>query len=314
MRYSLLIAALAAGCVNATTKVVTVTDWTTTTVTETVTASPVTETVGAFKQAEVVKETSTETVTAAQTATSELAKKSTVLVPEAQPTALEREEVNAETFYWTSAWTSAWTSTYEPAPITAAAETTTAAPVVVETHSTLATSTSAAAAATATSAYQQKALYNHNVHRSNHTVSSLDWSADLESSAQTLAAKCVYEHDTSIDGGGYGQNIGYGKTASQVGEMITNMMYNGEIGYYPGYGASDPSMTNFDAWGHFSQIVWKATTHVGCATVLCNSLGNVDSSEAVPFTVCNYSPAGNVDTEYGANVLQPTGAATYTSS
>lgn len=75
--------------------------------------------------------------------------------------------------------------------------------------------------------------------------------------------------------------------------MITNLMYNNEMGYFEAlYGEANPSMDNFDAWGHFSQIVWKGTTHVGCATVTCNSLGNVDSSVAVPFTVCNYSPAG----------------------
>lgn len=94
--------------------------------------------------------------------------------------------------------------------------------------------------------------------------------------------------------------------------MITNMMYNGEIGFFPQpYGSGSPDMSGFDKWGHFSQIVWKSTTHVGCATVTCPNLGNVDSSEPVPFTVCNYSPVGNVATEYGSNVLAPLGAATY---
>lgn len=117
---------------------------------------------------------------------------------------------------------------------------------------------------------------------------------------------------SSIDGGGYGQNIGYGVEASQVGVMITNLMYNDEIGYFPTpYGASSPSMTDFEKWGHFSQIVWKGTTHVGCATVMCNGLGNVDSSSSLPFTVCNYSPPGNYDGEYGENVLAPLGYKVY---
>ncbi|TPR02128.1 Nucleoporin complex subunit 54 family protein [Aspergillus niger] len=158
-------------------------------------------------------------------------------------------------------------------------------------------------------------LYNHNVHRSNHSASSLEWSSDLESSAYTLAAKCVYEHDTSIDGGGYGQNIGYGVESSEIGVMITNLMYNDEMGYYTDlYGEADPDMTYFDNWGHFSQIVWAATTHVGCATVTCDSLGNVDASEALPFTVCNYSPAGNYEGEYGTNVKRPLGQAVYVAS
>lgn len=77
--------------------------------------------------------------------------------------------------------------------------------------------------------------------------------------------------------------------------MITDLMYNNEFGYFNGlYGEANPDMTHFENWGHFSQIVWKGTTHVGCATVVCNSLGNVDSSEPLPFTVCNYSPPGKI--------------------
>lgn len=77
--------------------------------------------------------------------------------------------------------------------------------------------------------------------------------------------------------------------------MITNLMYNDEMGFwdqYDLYGKADPDMTHFESWGHFSQIVWKGTTHVGCATVVCDSLGNVDAATSVPFTVCNYSPPG----------------------
>ncbi|KAJ5682276.1 hypothetical protein N7462_005441 [Penicillium macrosclerotiorum] len=298
MRATLFIAALAAGCVNAYEKRVYVTDWTTVTVTETVTAPAVTETVQPAHQAQVQVTTTTVSQAAApapaETDKSDFSKKSTVLVPNSATSAAPQPETEDGT---TSSYSTAWTSTVTPS-------------------STLSTSTAAAATtsatSTATNSYQQAVLYNHNIHRSNHSVSSLDWSADLQASALALAQKCVYEHDTSIDGGGYGQNIGYGVESSEIGVMITNLMYNDEIGYYPlPYGQADPSMTNFDKWGHFSQIVWKGTTHVGCATVTCDSLGNVDSSSALPFTVCNYSPPGNYDGEYGTNVLKPGTASTY---
>lgn len=314
MRSTLLLAAFAASCVSAFEKRVYVTDWTTVTVTETITAPTVTETVPAVEKVPVVITTSTSV--ADVEANTDLFKKSTVppesatspaaVAPEstevASTKAASTEAAPTEAAS-TSYWSTAWTSTMEASS---------SAP-----SSTLATSTSTSSAssatASATNAYQQAVLYNHNIHRSNHSVSSLEWSADLESSAQTLAARCTYEHDTSIDGGGYGQNIGYGVEASEVGVMITNLMYNDEIEFFPTpYGESDPSMSDFDKWGHFSQIVWKATTHVGCATVVCDPLGNVDSSEALPFTVCNYSPVGNVGGEYGDNVLKPDGGATYT--
>lgn len=96
--------------------------------------------------------------------------------------------------------------------------------------------------------------------------------------------------------------------------------------YYQGlYGEANPDMTNFEKWGHFSQIVWLDTTTVGCATVTCSPLAESGSSMALPFTVCNYYPAGtsslvhdtrsmlmrlgNYGGEYGANVRKPLGKA-----
>lgn len=168
MRSTLFLAALAAGCVNAYEKRVYVTDWTTVTVTKTVTAPAVTETVQPAHQA--VQNTVTTTTQGpgappVQTESSELAKKSTVIVP--------------------------ISSTTQAVPSVE----------IVEPSSTLAQSTSTTAAAVSTTSattntYQSAVLYNHNIHRSNHSVSSVEWSADLEASAQTLAARCVYQHDT----------------------------------------------------------------------------------------------------------------------
>ncbi|KAL1969334.1 hypothetical protein VTN77DRAFT_9526 [Rasamsonia byssochlamydoides] len=178
--------------------------------------------------------------------------------------------------------------------------------------SQVSTVSSAAPSPSAANSYQATILYNHNIHRANHSAAALTWSSDLEASALQLANGCVYEHNTDINGGGYGQNIGYGIPADNIGAMITNLMYNDEFGYFEGlYGQANPDMSNFDHWGHFSQIVWKGTTQVGCATVVCNSLGNVDSSEPLPFTVCNYSPPGNYAGEYAENVGEPLGQPYY---
>jgi hypothetical protein len=91
-------------------------------------------------------------------------------------------------------------------------------------------------------------------------------------------------------GGNYGQNIGKGYTANEVPIMIGNDMYNGEINNYRGpYGSDNPDLSNFADVGHYTQIVWAATTQVGCATQTCP-----DSS---PFTVCDYSPPGKLRSE-----------------
>jgi len=132
--------------------------------------------------------------------------------------------------------------------------------------------------------------------------------------AAGIAASCVYAHNTAAGGGGYGQNIGAGAEPSAVPALITNEMYDGEIGWFPlPYGQSSPDMTNFEDWGHFSQIVWQSTTQVGCATQYCpNGLANTGGDVSPYFTVCNYSPPGNFANEYGANVLPPQGEPTVT--
>ena len=173
--------------------------------------------------------------------------------------------------------------------------------------------------------YQQGILDSHNIHRANASVPDLTWDDHMASIAAQIAASCVYAHNTAAGGGGYGQNIGAGADPSGVAAMITDEMYNDEIGFYPGYG-SEPDMSNFESWGHYSQIVWKSTTGVGCATQHCpNGLANTGGNVSPYFTVCNYSPpgtfltlslsphtfsadpssAGNFGGQYGANVLQP---------
>lgn len=78
--------------------------------------------------------------------------------------------------------------------------------------------------------------------------------------------------------------------------MISNLMYNSEFMYFkPYFGMASPDMNTFDKWGHFTQILWKGTSEVGCATVVCDRLGNVDARSATPFTVCNYNPPGKFE-------------------
>ena len=140
--------------------------------------------------------------------------------------------------------------------------------------------------------YNQGILDSHNIHRSNASVPSLSWDDNMASIAAQIAASCVYAHNTAAGGGGYGQNIGAGADPSGVAAMITNEMYNDEIGFYPGYGI-EPDMSNFESWGHYSQIVWKSTVGVGCATQYCpGGLANTGGNVSPYFTVCNYSPPG----------------------
>ena len=52
-----------------------------------------------------------------------------------------------------------------------------------------------------------------------------------------------------------------------------------------------------DKSGHFTQLVWKNTTSVGCGAADCDALGW--------YMICEYYPAGNVIGEFGGNVGKP---------
>lgn len=276
----------------------TVTDWTTQTITKTITVKPTSTAAPTSTTVSVpdahIKVPQSSTSSAEPTTTAE----STTTQAPAQTEEPEQTEQPAQTA-WSTAWESIWTPT----------ESATQSATQTSTEETAQTQAPAPA-----NGYQGKVLHSHNIHRANHSSDALTWSADLEKSAQVLASRCVYQHDTDIapNANNYGQNIGYGTSADEVGVMISNLMYNDEMGYYENlYGEATPDMSLFEKWGHFSQIVWKGTKEVGCATAVCNSLGNVDSTEALPFTVCNYSPAGNVPNEYGDNILKPLGKALF---
>merc|ERR1711967_15773 len=134
------------------------------------------------------------------------------------------------------------------------------------------------------SAYADRVLLAHNVHRANHSAADLTYSNELAAVAQEIASSCVYAHDTTVESttgnGVYGQNIAAGLTADEVTDVITNLWYNAEVNAYsPYYGQTNPG-GNFNDYGHFTQIVWQGTTVVGCATQDCsaNGLANVGSN------------------------------------
>ncbi|KAI9840922.1 MAG: hypothetical protein M1838_003859 [Thelocarpon superellum] len=107
----------------------------------------------------------------------------------------------------------------------------------------------------------------------------------------------------NVNGGGYGQNLlfGVGADPSTIESGMVQEFYTKEQPNYPEYGVPTPDMSNFESWGHFSQLVWKGTTHVGCYTKTDCGFGGEEVQNGN--TVCNYGPPGNMGGEYGANVL-----------
>jgi uncharacterized protein YkwD len=165
-----------------------------------------------------------------------------------------------------------------------------------------------------TNDYKSVMVDQHNVHRRNHSASDLTWDNTLAEYALATANGCVFAHDMDQGDGGYGQNLATWGSSGDIDDRqiksgadgITEQWYNGEVNAWQFFGLDNPpASSDLHEWGHFTQVVWKDTKKVGCATVQCPA----GSTLSLPswYTVCNYSPPGNVGGGYGENVLSSLG-------
>ncbi|GLC33599.1 hypothetical protein PLESTB_000093500 [Pleodorina starrii] len=160
----------------------------------------------------------------------------------------------------------------------------------VQPAATTAPTTSTPSSSSGLSAFAQQTLDRHNYYRARHTSTpALRWSSSLAADAQAWANRCVFEHaNNAVTGQGENLAWGYPDTNS-----VIDAYYSESSGY--AYGASQPS--DWHSVGHFTQMVWVATTDVGCAVTSC--------SGGAQFHVCRYYPPGNVQGQYASNVLPP---------
>ncbi|MDY7230138.1 CAP domain-containing protein [Hyalangium rubrum] len=115
----------------------------------------------------------------------------------------------------------------------------------------------------------------------------LAWSVNAATTAQAWADQCKFEHNSKR--GNLGENIA---AATQGGLSNTGVVTNwaAEAASYDyGLNACAPGKQ----CGHYTQIVWRNTTHVGCAMKLCDKNSPFQGFTRWEFWVCNYSPPGN---------------------
>lgn len=131
-------------------------------------------------------------------------------------------------------------------------------------------------------------LQVHNNHRKSHGVSAVIWSEAVAVSAKAHADTCPSGHSKSA----FGENLAWATYNMGVSQVV-QMWYKEETDYdYNSPGFSSKT-------GHFTQVVWKATTEIGCAsTTKCG--GNH------PYVwVCQYNPPGNYIGQFPENVNSP---------
>jgi pathogenesis-related protein 1 len=134
----------------------------------------------------------------------------------------------------------------------------------------------------------QKALDLHNKARHDVGAPPLKWSNELASYAQAWAnhlsvTDCKIEHrpDKGRWAQKYGENIFWGGGKDYSALDASESWYS-EIKDYK-YGK-----INNNSWhktGHYTQMVWKNTTHIGIGMAVCKS-GDI-------LIVGNYNPSGN---------------------
>ncbi|MDN5924156.1 MAG: CAP domain-containing protein [Xanthomonadales bacterium] len=124
----------------------------------------------------------------------------------------------------------------------------------------------------------------------------LVWSTTVAAQAQTWANHCTYQHG-GLGTTDYGQNLyAYANTDQSIVPTLTDaaLVWAGEE---PDYNYTTNSCAADKACGHYTQMVWAATTHLGCGQAVCTQNNPFDPTGAIYPTwhlfVCDYDPRGN---------------------
>ncbi len=152
-------------------------------------------------------------------------------------------------------------------------------------------------------AHWAEMLAAHNEKRKLHCVAPLTWSAKLAADAQAYALRC----ELGVHGSS-GENLatavmvsnGVAKLPAKTHRQVFQDSWYSEI---KDYEFNIPRYNQPGINGHFTQILWKDSTQLGCGIATCKMTVNMTSSEGRTQKethdgtqwVCRYAPAGNMN-------------------
>ena len=152
------------------------------------------------------------------------------------------------------------------------------------------------------------ALSKHNSYRSIHNTPNMSLDNSLNSTAQRwaehLAATGQLQHSPSSERNGAGENLyaSYTTASSIPGNELAEQAVTSWYDEVSDYNYSNPGFSANT--GHFTQVVWKSSTQLGCGAAQGTaSIGGTQYNAF--YVVCHYAPAGNVQGQFPQNVLQP---------
>lgn len=136
-------------------------------------------------------------------------------------------------------------------------------------------------------AFADEFVAAHNAARAADGVPPLAWDEEAATVARNYAAQCIFRHNANR--GPFGENL-FAGTGNYTPTAVTES-WASEKQYYT-YDTNRCALGR--QCGHYTQVVWKNTTGLGCAKADCTTNS--------PFSgnggrwqnwVCNYAPPGN---------------------
>jgi hypothetical protein len=136
--------------------------------------------------------------------------------------------------------------------------------------------------------FEQRILVAHNGERLELGLSPLNWNDALARSAQQwadhLAATGRFEHAPENRDAPQGENLWEGSKGYFAPEAMVDAWIREKRFFRPGVFPNNSSTGRVEDVGHYTQVVWRATSEVGCAEA---------SSGSEDILVCRYAEAGN---------------------
>ena len=138
--------------------------------------------------------------------------------------------------------------------------------------------------------FDERILSAHNRERSALGVSPLRWSDRLASGARQWAVQIArngsFEHSPDEPGAvPIGENLWGGTPDAYPPEAMVGLWISEKKDFRSGIFPANSQTGRVDDVGHYTQLIWRKSTDVGCA------LGQGRNEEVL---VCRYSAAGNV--------------------
>jgi hypothetical protein len=138
--------------------------------------------------------------------------------------------------------------------------------------------------------FQTRLLAAHNRYRAEVGVPPLQWDERLAAGARAYGLRLApterWAHSPRAERPGIAESLWMGPRGQYSLEAMVDYWAEERKHYRPGLFPGVSTTGNWNDVSHYTQLIWRGTTHVGCA---------LERSARSDFLICRYSPKGNRD-------------------